>query len=266
MPGKGARTNESAKEITVHDALPVHPFLLHPRTGAPLRAAGILRSGRVVWPIMGGDGTEDDANDKGGGGGGDKPAGADKPTDTGFPANTPVVEMTAAQQTAYWKHQAKKHETRNAELMQITGNKYGDALKSELDELGKLRTAQMSDADKAIAAARSEAAATTAQTAGASAARVALEFALGHDAENNDQSAVIDALDLAKLVNPDGSIAADKVRALVNTIAPSVKGSGGTTRQPADYGAGSRANQPSGKAGQAGASEADRRFGKPSGE
>lgn len=43
--------------------LPVHPTLVHPRTGEPLRAVGVLPSGRVVWPIMGGDGTEDDAND-----------------------------------------------------------------------------------------------------------------------------------------------------------------------------------------------------------
>ena len=44
--------------------LPIHPSLLHPLTGEPLTAVGVLPSGRVVWPIMGGDGTDDDANDK----------------------------------------------------------------------------------------------------------------------------------------------------------------------------------------------------------
>lgn len=261
---------ESVKENTVQNALPVHPFKRHPHTGELLRAVGILPSGRIVWPILGA--SPDDPPPAG------APAGAPatppaptppKPAEppaetTGFPANTPVAEMTAPQQTAYWKHQAKKHETRNAELMQITGNKFGDSLKAELDELGKLRTAQMSDADKAIEAAKAEVRVETARTAGQTAARVALEFALGHS-EKNDQSALIDTLDLGKLVNTDGSVAADKVRALVATIAPSVKGPGGTTRST-DYGGGSRqgTQQPSG--GQAGASEADRRFGKPKSE
>ena len=42
--------------------LPIHPYLLHPLTGQPLRAAGVV-NGRVIWPIMGGDGTDADAND-----------------------------------------------------------------------------------------------------------------------------------------------------------------------------------------------------------
>lgn len=43
--------------------LPIHPWLVHPRTGAPLRAVGIGKRG-PIWPIIGGDGTEGDANDK----------------------------------------------------------------------------------------------------------------------------------------------------------------------------------------------------------
>lgn len=41
-----------------------HPYLVHPRTGEPLQAiAQHPVTGRPVWPIMGGDGTEDDKND-----------------------------------------------------------------------------------------------------------------------------------------------------------------------------------------------------------
>lgn len=47
-----------------------------------------------------GDNTDD--KDKGGGGGSDK--------DTGFPKDTPLVEMTEKQQLAYWKHHARRHE------------------------------------------------------------------------------------------------------------------------------------------------------------
>jgi hypothetical protein len=45
--------------------LPTHPRIVHPRTGEPVRAIALHpRTGVPVWPIMGGDGTEDDKNDK----------------------------------------------------------------------------------------------------------------------------------------------------------------------------------------------------------
>jgi len=56
-----------------------HPYLLHPRTGEPLQAVGIV-AGRPVWPILGGDGSEGDANEggsEGDNGEGDEGAGND---------------------------------------------------------------------------------------------------------------------------------------------------------------------------------------------
>lgn len=41
----------------MNETLPVHPSQRHPLTGAPIRALGVLPSGKVVWPIMGGDDT-----------------------------------------------------------------------------------------------------------------------------------------------------------------------------------------------------------------
>lgn len=43
--------------------LPVHPSLVHPRTGEAIMALGFRKDGRPIWPIIGGDGTEDDKND-----------------------------------------------------------------------------------------------------------------------------------------------------------------------------------------------------------
>lgn len=41
-----------------------HPYLVHPRTGEPLRAIGLHpKTGRPLWPIMGGSGDDPDAND-----------------------------------------------------------------------------------------------------------------------------------------------------------------------------------------------------------
>jgi hypothetical protein len=42
--------------------LPVHPTLTHPRTGLPLVAVGFRRDGRVIWPQLGGDGTDPPAD------------------------------------------------------------------------------------------------------------------------------------------------------------------------------------------------------------
>lgn len=55
----------------MNTALPIHPTLLHPLTGQPLQAIGLRRNGNPIWPIMGGDGTGDDANDAAGDSGGD---------------------------------------------------------------------------------------------------------------------------------------------------------------------------------------------------
>lgn len=33
--------------------LPTHPTLIHPTTGLPLRAVGLRRDGRAIWPVLG---------------------------------------------------------------------------------------------------------------------------------------------------------------------------------------------------------------------
>lgn len=41
----------------------LHPHLLHPRTGAPLRAVGHRRDGTPIWPILGAADDDDDSDD-----------------------------------------------------------------------------------------------------------------------------------------------------------------------------------------------------------
>lgn len=166
-------------------------------------------------------------------------AAKDKETDLGFPADTPVKEMTVDQRAAYYEHKARKHEERNKDLLKITGGKHGDDLKGDLDELAKLRKASLTDGEKAVDEAKSTTRAETVKDVGAKGARAVLEVALGHHPEDNDQSDVIDTLDLTKLVNDDGSIDTDKVRKLVEKIAPADKGAGGRH----DHGGGRRTQQ-----------------------
>lgn len=74
--------------------------------------------------------------------------GADESTD-GFPANTPLKDMTAEQQAAYWKHKARKHEARASAAADY------DDIKAERD---RLKQATMTDDQKTIEQARNEAA------------------------------------------------------------------------------------------------------------
>lgn len=87
---------------------------------------------------------ETDDADKGGGGneGGE---------DLGFPANTPLTEMTVEQREAYWKHQARKHEKT------VKDRQDYDQLKAKAAELEQLRAAQQTDAEKELEQAREEA-------------------------------------------------------------------------------------------------------------
>lgn len=223
--------------------LPFHPTARHPKTGAPLRAVWVRPDGRVMWPMIGAS----DDDESGAGGGGDAGAGAGagetggnagQSSDQGFPQNTPVADMTAEQQVAYWKHQARKHETRSTQWQQVAGGKTPDQIKAELAAAETLRQEQMTDAQRQVEEAKQQAKAETVRVVGTSAARTVLEIALGHDPEKNDRSSLIETLDLTKLLNDDGSVDTDKVRALVSTIAPSDKGQGQQQRH--DYGAGSR--------------------------
>lgn len=100
--------------------LPVHPF-----TG--LQALAVLPSGRVVWPVLGGseDGGQPQGQASPAMGQPSAPTAAVVPSqpaqpvqgtpavgERGYPENTPVADMSADQQVAYWRSHARKHEDR----------------------------------------------------------------------------------------------------------------------------------------------------------
>lgn len=63
-----------------------------------------------------------------------------------FPADTAVKDMTSEQQTAYWKHQARKHEDRAKAFDGITP----DQVRKNASDLEELRKKNLSDGDRAI--------------------------------------------------------------------------------------------------------------------
>lgn len=218
-------------------SLPIHPSLRHPLTGLPLQAVYVDRHGRPRYPILGGapddppkdDPPKDDPPK-------DDPPKPDPPKDDGkdlgFPKDTPVAEMTDKQAAAYWRHNSQKHEERNRGLLKLTGGRFGDDLKSDMDELATLRKAQMSDGEKAVA---------DAEAKGRREASLALvpqmfDVALAHVDEDRRKT-LIAAIDKASVLNDDGTIDTDKVSTLANTLAPADKEKG--KRDP-DYGGGKR--------------------------
>ena len=66
------------------------------------RRTNLLTLAHEPWTLY-----EADPNDQGGGGGG---GGGTTVNEHGYPDATPVADMTAEHQVAYWKHHARKHE------------------------------------------------------------------------------------------------------------------------------------------------------------
>jgi hypothetical protein len=126
-------------------ALPTHPHLLHPRTGQPLRAIFVSqKSGRVFWPIIGASEPPEPPT---------PPTPPEPPAETGYPANTPVAEMTVAQQAAYWKHQSRRHEERAKPFKDVTPEQLSE-LREKAKRQDELEHELSSETEKQVTAAR----------------------------------------------------------------------------------------------------------------
>lgn len=160
-------------------------------------------------------------------------AGSAGASDNGFPSGTPVEQMTPDQQVAYYRHQARKHEDRNKDILKLTGGKYGDDLKAVFDELQTLRNEKLTDSEKAVEEAKRAAREEAAREFGPRMARLAFETALAH---RDDRDDLIAALNLTSVLTESGDVDTAKVRSIVEKIAPADKEQG----QRHDFGAGRR--------------------------
>lgn len=233
--------------------LPVHPRLRHPLTGEPIVAVGFRKSGSPIWPIIGasegdgsGEGGDDGKpNDDGKPAGGDdgKPKGGDD--GKGFPADTPWQDMEPAEQAAYWRHQAQKHEGRTKDWAKL-GKTPADVQKM-IDDAKP-------DSDKALEAAREEGRAETRATANAAIVSTVVDTLIPEDKKREDFP-ILDALDLTKFTKDDGTVDTAKVRSVVQSaLGTSV------SESPGDTGQGKRGKNGKQSARDAGAAEAERRF------
>lgn len=233
-------------------ALPAHPTAVDPRTGQPLRPLGVVGT-RVVWPILGGaepdpEPKPDPAPDP------DAKPKPDpeppKPEDRGYPLNTPVADMTAEQQIAYWKYHSRKHENalKDAGDLEELRARAARADELEAQHATESQKAAKKAADEAVAAERKRLAPSL----------VAAEFRAAAKGVLTDEQrdALLEDLDLTKYLTAKGEVDVEKVTNKVAAFAPPADGK---QRPFPDLGQGKRGGGPTRK-GAAGAAEADRRF------
>lgn len=139
-------------------------------------------------------------------------AGGDAGTDKGFPADTPVAQMTAAQQVAYWKDKARKHEERARNSIRPSDHQ------QVKDELEQLRQSQLSDHERTL-----EDAKVTARAEGKKEAAAALQrelvLAKLQIATRQDEAA-LKYLDHTAFLTESGEVDTDKVSEYATQAAP----------------------------------------------
>lgn len=147
----------------------------------------------------------------------------------GFPADTPLTEMTAEQQASYWKHQARKHETA------VKARSDYDELKSQASQYQALLRTTQTDQERAVADARTQAAqeATAAARSkyGAMAVDAQITFATAGRLSDDQRSALLEGLDRSRFLTDNGDVNTEAIGKFVDRMAPA---------KPVDMGQGRR--------------------------
>lgn len=191
-----------------------------------------------------GDGGDTGGDSGAGGQGGDQGAARSGPqmaTDSqgrslGFPSNTPVSDMTDAQQAAYWRNESQKHQGRYKNL---TGDRSFDDTKKALEEYARIQKEQMTPAEQALAEAREQGKSEGIKVEREQAARAIFEGALrGGGIKDDDLNELVANFNVAGYIGDNGVDAA-KIAAFAARFTPGT-GNNGQQQQRRDYGAGSR--------------------------
>ena len=233
------------------DLLPLHPTLKDPRTGEPLRAFYRTKRGELVWPVMGGSqptgepaqpapaptppppappapvpapppapaaappqppappATGQSASS------GKQYAAGPNGEDLGYPVNTPVAEMTAKEEAAYWRHKSRQHEDRWKSVQDY------DDVKAKATQYDQLVATQQTDHERAVAAAREEGRSTALQEAGGQVVEAYVRAAATGRMSKEAVDSLLAHLDRARFIDKKtGAVDADKVYELVGSLAP----------------------------------------------
>lgn len=146
----------------------------------------------------------------------------------GFPENTPVAEMTVAQQAAYWMWYARKHEN----LAKARGDY--DELKVKADELDKVKAENATDQEKAIAAAKEEAR-REGEIIGAGRYlkdAVTARFQLLTGKSDEDVTTAFEHVDAMSFTNKEGAVDTDALTKFASTFGLAAGGASRTAPDP----------------------------------
>lgn len=140
------------------------------------------------------------------------PAAPPKAEDHGFPASTPVAEMTGEQREAYWKFHARKHEER------ATATADRDTIAAEL---AALKASTQTDAEKAVEAAKTAAKAEGRRELLPALVQAEFRGAAGGRLTKEQIKVILAPLDPTKFLTADGGqVDTDKVQEYIDGIAP----------------------------------------------
>ena len=178
--------------------------------------------------------------------------------DLGFPAETPVKDMTIDQQAAYWKHQSRKHEERSKAFDGLTPEAL-TALREKADQHDALERELMSDKDKAIAEAEDRATQATTARFAEKLVRAEFKSAAAGRLDGDRLNNILAPLDLTKFLDKNGDVDEAKVATYVDSVAP--KAAAPAPRGPSATGLGKVPHTP-GERGAQGRAMAEKRFGK----
>lgn len=131
----------------------------------------------------------------------------------GFPDATPVAEMTQEQQTAYWRHKARKHE-KNAKPTNFDEIAEKARQFDEQQEAGK--TPDQRAVDAAAAAAAASARAEAIQKFGIPAVRAQLQ-AFRPNLTSDEIDELVEDVDMSKFITDDG-VDVDRIKRLADKL------------------------------------------------
>lgn len=202
---------------------------IHPRTG--LRALGLTSRG-PIWPIMGGSEPPADPND---------PPPADPPVtdppstdppadppDRGFPPNTPIKDMTAEQQAAYWKF----HDRRKSDTLSAYDGITPEQAKQWKKDAEDARRQQLQPSERALEDARTEAAANAANAAAQQWAPILAREVIGRFvSDENQRNSVLAGIDPMKFVK-DGAFDTEALVGHLTGLSAAFGGNGATSERP----------------------------------
>lgn len=253
---------------------------IHPLTGLPIIPIGFRKDGRPIWPILGGDDTVPPAPAAPAAPAAPPapapiPAAAPAPAppspapaaDRGYPEGTPLEQMTAEQQAAYWKYYARQHEQRNKDLGNLTPEQLAE-LRTKAEKHDALEFEMLSEKDKAIESARAEASHQALDEFMPKLVAAEFKAAAAGRIDASQIEGIIGPLDKTYFYAADGrSVDATKVAAYIDQIAPAPTAAPPSRRGPSPAGVTPTPSSTSGAAptasGQdAGRSEYERRHGK----